>query len=111
MAAIVDRPGPSRTLSLSLVIGRVRLISGLILFAYVLTHLLNHAVGIWSLEALAATREPFVALWRNPVGTVLLYGGLAAHVLIALRAVWLRDSLRTMTAAEIASASAQNSSA
>ncbi|MEQ9330115.1 adenylate/guanylate cyclase domain-containing protein [Thalassobaculum sp.] len=102
MAAIVDRPGPSRTLSLNAAIARIRLVSGLILFAYVLTHLLNHAVGIWSLEALAAASGPFVALWRNPVGTVLLYGGLAAHVLIALRAIWLRDSLRAMSPAEIA---------
>lgn len=101
MAAITDHRGASRTVNLNTVIGQVRLVTGLVLFAYVLTHLLNHAAGIWSLEALARGSGPFLALWRNPVGTTLLYGGLAAHVLIALRAIWLRDSLRAMSPAEI----------
>lgn len=102
MAANVDLRGASRTLSASTVIGRVRLVSGLVLFGYVLTHLLNHAVGVWSLQALAAASGPFAAVWRNPVATAALYGGLAAHVVIALRSIWLRDSLRAMSPAEIA---------
>ena len=102
MAVIDERRATSRALSANTLIARARLASGLILFGYVLTHLLNHAAGIWSLEALDAGHGLFVAVWRSPVATALLYGGLAVHVLIALRAIWLRESLRAMHPAEIA---------
>lgn len=64
------------------------------LFAYVLTHLLNHALGLWSLEALAAGREVFLAVWRNPIGTVVLYGAFVIHAGLALRSLYFRRSLR-----------------
>lgn len=83
-------------------VGRVRLVSGLILFGYVLMHLLNHALGVWSLEALELGRMPFLGAWRTPIGSVLLYAALAAHVLVALRAIWLRDSLRAASLPELA---------
>ncbi|MEQ8399182.1 adenylate/guanylate cyclase domain-containing protein [Thalassobaculum sp.] len=102
MAATVDHPATARTASTGSIVARWRTASGLILFSYVLSHLLNHATGIWSLEALAYFREPFVLVWRNPVGTGLLYGALTVHVVIALRAIWLRDSFRAMSWAEIA---------
>ncbi|EDP65536.1 adenylate cyclase protein [alpha proteobacterium BAL199] len=102
MATTVDHPGTARTASTGNVVARLRTTSGLILFSYVLSHLLNHAAGIWSLEALAYFREPFVQVWRNPIGTSLLYGALTIHILIALRAIWLRDSFRAMSWSEIA---------
>ena len=55
-------------------IGRLRLGSGLVLFAFVGTHLLNHVLGLISLAALEAGREVFLTMWRNPIGTTLLYG-------------------------------------
>jgi adenylate cyclase len=45
---------------------RVRLASGLVLFAYVTTHLANHALGLVSLDAMEAGRVYFLALWRAP---------------------------------------------
>ena len=66
----------------------VRLSTGLVLFLYVLTHLLNHTLGLWSLPALEWGRGWFLALWRNPVGTVMLYGSLAIHFLLALWAIY-----------------------
>jgi len=82
------------------IVGRARLISGLVLFAFVLTHLINHAAGIWSLGALASGQAMFFAFWHNPVGTTALYAALAVHLLIALRAIWARDSFRAMGPAE-----------
>lgn len=73
---------------------RLRLWSGLVLFAYVLTHLLNHALGLVSLEAMEAGRQWFLALWRNPVGSVLLYGALLTHMVLALWALYERRRLR-----------------
>ncbi|MCX7355414.1 MAG: adenylate/guanylate cyclase domain-containing protein [Alphaproteobacteria bacterium] len=64
------------------------------LFTYIATHLLNHAAGIVSLDAAEATRVWFLWLWRNAVGTTLLYGSLLTHLCLALWAVYRRRSLR-----------------
>ncbi len=69
---------------------RLRLITGLILFLFVATHLINHMLGLVSLAAMEAGREVFLAVWRNPVGTLLLYGALAIHIGLALWAVFQR---------------------
>jgi adenylate cyclase len=73
---------------------RVRLASGLVLMTFAAKHLANHALGIDSLAALAAGRRVFLAVWRSWPGTVLLYGALLAHVLLALTKLLRRRSLR-----------------
>ncbi len=72
----------------------LRSATGAVLFAYVLTHLLNHALGLISLEALEGGRAVFLAVWRNPLGTVALYGSFVIHVALALRSLYRRRSLR-----------------
>jgi adenylate cyclase len=66
------------------IVRRLRLGTGLVLFTYVTTHLLNHALGLVSLAAMDAARPWFLALWRNPAGTLLLYGSLLTHLALAL---------------------------
>jgi adenylate cyclase len=83
-------PAPSRPA----VIRRVRLVTGLVLFAYVSTHLTNHALGLVSLAAMDIGRQWFLGLWRNPVGTVILYGSLLVHFSLALWSLYLRRNLR-----------------
>ena len=73
---------------------RIRLGSGLVLFVFVATHLVNHAWGLASLEALAAARDVFVAAWRSWPGTVALYGALLAHFAIVLWSLYRRRTLR-----------------
>jgi len=75
-------------------IRRVRLVTGLVLFAYVTTHLFNHALGLVSVAAMDAGRDWFLLLWRNPVGTAALYGSMLAHLALALWALYQRRSLR-----------------
>lgn len=77
----------------------LRLGSGLILLVYVLTHLANHALGLFSLEAMEAGRHYFLLLWRNPVGTTLFLGSLTIHMGFALHAVYARRRLK-MSAGE-----------
>lgn len=72
---------------------RVRLISGVVLYVYVATHFLNHALGFLSLEAMEQGRQVFIGLWRNPIGTAILYPSLAAHVLLVLWSLYRRRSL------------------
>lgn len=75
-------------------IRNVRLVSGLILFAFVASHLFNHVLGILSLDAMEQGRRWFLLIWRNPVGSILLYGSLIVHLLLAAYALYDRRSLR-----------------
>lgn len=75
-------------------IGRLRLWSGYALFAYVVTHLLNHALGLISLRVLEVTRTWFVFFWHSPPGQILLYGALAGHFALALWSLYQRRSLK-----------------
>jgi adenylate cyclase len=72
----------------------VRLASGLILGAFLLTHFGNHALGLISVDAMEGGRRYFNLLWRNPLGTILLYGSLLLHFLLALQALYRRRTLR-----------------
>lgn len=69
---------------------RLRLASGIVLMAFVVTHLLNHALLLISLQTAETARLWFLLFWRNPVGTVLLYGAIALHFGLALYALYRR---------------------
>src|SRR4030095_298978 len=73
---------------------RTRIVTGLILLTYLSTHLLNHSLGLISLDAMEAGRVWFLALWRNPLGTTALYGALLTHFGLALWAIYQRHHLR-----------------
>jgi adenylate cyclase len=86
--------------SLPFLVRKVRLASGLVLFAYVLTHFLNHAFGLVSLQALETTRVWFLLFWRFPPLTALLYAALGIHLLLALWAIYQRRQLLRMRGSE-----------
>jgi adenylate cyclase len=69
---------------------QARLLSGLILFAYVTTHLINHALC----NASVAVADTFLLaqkfVWQGVVGTVLFYGALLVHALLGLQALYVR---------------------
>jgi adenylate cyclase len=73
---------------------RTRLVTGLILLSYLSTHLLNHALGLISLDAMNDGRVWFLALWRNPAGTAILYTSLLTHFSLALWSLYQRRHLR-----------------
>ncbi len=73
---------------------RLRLLSGLALFAYVAGHLLNHALGLVSLQTAETARRAFIGFWRSPVGTPLLYGALIVHLALVLWSLYQRRHLR-----------------
>lgn len=76
------------------VVLRLRLASGLVLFTFVCTHLLNHSLGLLSLAAMESGRWLFVAIWRNPVGTALLMAALLIHLGQAFWAIYRRRQWR-----------------
>lgn len=71
-----------------------RLGAGVVLMIFVATHLLNHALGIWSVAAMEAMQGLRVAVWRSPPGTVLLYGALLVHVVLGLGRTLRRRTVR-----------------
>lgn len=73
---------------------QLRLASGLILFAFLLVHFGNHAVGLVSLAAMEGVlRAVYPVIASLPV-TTLLSGALLVHLGLALWALWQRRSLR-----------------
>ena len=73
---------------------RARLWSGLVLFVFVLTHLLNHAVGVLGLAVMEEVQGYRIALWRTWPGTVLLYGAASVHILLAIKRIVTRRTWR-----------------
>jgi adenylate cyclase len=71
-------------------IRRLRLISGLILFAYVFTHLLNHALCNASIQAADAMLLVQKWIWQGIVGSAALYGALLIHMALGLYALYAR---------------------
>ena len=76
------------------VIRRVRLISGLILFAYVVSHLVNHMAGLVSVAAMQAVLEVQRLLWVSPPGLLLLYGAFLLHAGLAIWTLYARRDFR-----------------
>src|ERR1700752_950586 len=97
MDAVASRPWSETLLSelaAKLSIRNVRLASGLVLFAYIAAHLINHALGLISLDVAEAGLQIAVHVWYSRPGTVLLYGAAATHFLLAVWAVYARPPSR-----------------
>jgi adenylate cyclase len=73
---------------------RLRLYTGLILAAYVVSHFINHGLGIVSLDAMEAYRRVNALVWQNPLGSVALYGSFIVHGSLAFYALYRRTTLR-----------------
>jgi len=65
-----------------------------VLFAYVTTHLVNHALGLVSLDAMETGRAWFLGLWRNPLGAAALYSAFLVHIAMALWSIYRRRTWR-----------------
>ncbi|MGQ0674603.1 MAG: adenylate/guanylate cyclase domain-containing protein [Rhodospirillales bacterium] len=70
-----------------------RLWSGLVLFTYVTTHLINHSLGLFSFATMNAALEWVAPVWRSYPGTAILWGALFIHGSLALWAIYQRRRL------------------
>jgi len=75
-------------------IRKLRLAAGLALFAYVVSHLANHALGLISYEAMERGLTWALVVWRSGPGTVLLYGAFLTHLSLGLWSLYRRRTLR-----------------
>ena len=75
-------------------VGRLRLWSGYVLFFYVVTHLLNHSLGLISLSAMQGGLQWFFFFWELPVIQQTLYVALFGHMILALWSLYRRRALK-----------------
>ena len=75
------------------VIRSLRLVTGLVLMAFVAGHLANLAIGIHSLAAMEAWRAHLMDPWRSGFGQWLLLGSVVVHVALGLYSISARRSL------------------
>ncbi|MBV8699248.1 MAG: 2Fe-2S iron-sulfur cluster binding domain-containing protein, partial [Bradyrhizobium sp.] len=73
---------------------QIRLVCGLVLFAYLTSHFLNHALGNISTDALAAGVYYHTLFWRFLPVAITLYAAAAIHAGLGLWALYQRREFR-----------------
>ena len=76
----------------------LRLVSGLVLMIYAFGHLLNHALGIFSIEVMEQGRVLFTGFWRAPVIYWFMPVSLVVHIGASLWHVLQRKTYKKMGA-------------
>jgi adenylate cyclase len=71
-------------------IRQIRLASGLVLFAYLVSHFLNHALGNISMEALAEGVRVHTLFWQFLPVAIILYTAVLAHFSLGIWALYQR---------------------
>ena len=71
---------------------QLRTISGVVLFAYVLTHMLNHSLGLASLQAMDEWR--WILSWQFPGGWIVILTAALVHSAHALWSLYDRRVMR-----------------
>ncbi|MFA5950952.1 MAG: adenylate/guanylate cyclase domain-containing protein [Hyphomicrobium sp.] len=76
------------------ILQRVRLVSGLILFAFATAHFLNHGLGLISVDLMQDVQKWRLAVTRSLPGTIVLGSALSVHIGLALYKFASRTTLR-----------------
>src|SRR5258708_26057429 len=64
------------------------------MLAYVVTHFLNHSLGLISVGVMDEALRVVYHFWTSPLPSLALYGAFSVHYCLALWALWQRRSLR-----------------
>jgi len=73
---------------------QVRLVSGMVLFAYLVSHFLNHALGNVSMEALAGGVYLHTSFWQFLPVAILFYTACLVHSALGIWALYERRQFR-----------------
>ena len=73
---------------------RLHLWAGIIVATYVVPHMLNHALGLVSLDAMEAARRIIHMIWLGPFGEIILFLAFLTHFFLALWTLFTRSTLR-----------------
>jgi adenylate cyclase len=69
---------------------QIRLVCGLVLFTYLVSHFLNHALGNISMAALAKGLHYHILFWRFPPVAIVFYGAALVHSGLGIWALYQR---------------------
>ena len=69
---------------------QIRLVSGIVMFAYLISHFLNHALGNISMEALAAGVQIHTAFWQFLPVAIVFYTACLVHTALGIWALYQR---------------------
>jgi adenylate cyclase len=75
-------------------IRQIRLACGLVLFAYLVSHFVNHALGNVSMDALAAGVYFHILVWQFPPVALLFYAAALTHTGLGIWALYERRQFR-----------------
>src|SRR5258708_40134339 len=64
------------------------------MFAFVISHFLNHALGLVSLAVAEDAMWYLYRVYTSRLGSTAIYGAFLVHFLLALYALWQRQTLR-----------------
>ncbi|MEW6768191.1 MAG: adenylate/guanylate cyclase domain-containing protein [Pseudomonadota bacterium] len=81
----------------SIGIRQVRLVTGLILFSYLISHFTNHALGNISVPAMEEGMTYHLAFWRSWPVTIVFYTAALTHMSLGLWALYARRQFRWVT--------------
>jgi adenylate cyclase len=73
---------------------QIRLACGMVLFTYLVSHFLNHALGNISLEALSAGIYYHTAFWRFLPVAIVFYAAALVHAALGIWALYQRRQFR-----------------
>src|ERR1700737_2510577 len=73
---------------------QIRLASGAVLFAYLVSHFLNHALGNISMEALASGVYVHTAFWQFLPVSIVFYPACLVHTSLGIWALYERRQFR-----------------
>ena len=73
---------------------RLRLWSGLTIAVFVIPHLINHSLGLISLEAMEWMRGYMSVIWFDLPGAAILLGAFLIHFFSSLFSLYSRSTLR-----------------
>jgi adenylate cyclase len=82
--------GKFRTFVRGIGVRQVRLVCGLVLFTYLISHFLNHALGNISLDALADGVYYHTLFWQFPPVSIIFYGSALIHSGLGFWALYQR---------------------
>ena len=63
---------------------KLRIWTGIILFTFAATHLLNHALGLISIDVMTSVRDVRVAITRSLPGTIIILSSSMIHMILGL---------------------------
>jgi adenylate cyclase len=91
---IAPHPAKTRKFIRGLSLRQIRIVCGLVLFAYLISHFVNHALGNISLEALAWGLHYHLMFWQFLPVAIVLYAALLVHGGLGIWALYERRQFK-----------------